>query len=592
MSNSARKKSTPETTSKITNQTEMPLLRDIKLLARAIHKVAKARGKNIGRAECQEAVAAALGFKTWFGARQASAAILGRSLIAHTESEAGLNAVVLETLQKAAGLSKEDRETIETYTAAGLYKGFIFQDGNCDDEEVFTKICKLAKRYDRGYDPVVVRYLKKGIAQPPEAFHLSVLADGYDPAVIKYLKGGVETIEGEPPYAFHLPVLAADVAEYIRLFRGQKANSGDASSCIQAWHRPLEMVWTLMGWIPKRERIRTQVLLEDKIISKHPPGGDGLFDVVVRRNEEALRVYLSAGVTSWIPTPEKPNGGSVVGMCASEKWLRGIAICQEFEIDPNRDAMLRDPLVWAFENGDVNIAEALLDMGMDPMGLMPDPRSEVGQCQDVLDITKFTTEKLISNGDIGACDVYVLKEWAKLCVTDDQKDFPKKLVPRIAAILANFLSPNSLEIHRVILSRFPQVRSHPVLRHFISISAGRLWNLLRNRKKQKILEDMRTLCEIYGHPDVLEIAMGDWRQWSGRPFTPPQHSMWLLAKDSGPHIGGRYWFSRLGWDNYNGNMISIEDALKKYIPLALGSDAEDISQAVEIAKKHGRVFNI
>lgn len=103
-----------------------------------------------------------------------------------------------------------------------------------------------------------------------------------------------------------------------------------------------------------------------------------LYRAVLKRNHKQLATLLrEAGLddVSFNPVedesfPER-DGGSLIGLCVSYRWHNGVRVCRDAGLNPDRNAMVRDPIMWAYHNDDVVSLELLLEMRTDPIRPLP-----------------------------------------------------------------------------------------------------------------------------------------------------------------------------------------------------------------------------
>lgn len=106
-----------------------------------------------------------------------------------------------------------------------------------------------------------------------------------------------------------------------------------------------------------------------------------IYQAFVKRDARALAEslrLLRGGDIYFDPldtdTPNPNEAGSIVGLCASVQWHDGLRVCRDAGVNPDRNSMVRDPLIWAFCNDDIDSLQLLIEMGLNPARLSPDDR--------------------------------------------------------------------------------------------------------------------------------------------------------------------------------------------------------------------------
>lgn len=203
-----------------------------------------------------------------------------------------------------------------------------------------------------------------------------------------------------------------------------------------------------------------------------PEAGHGscvpLVDALARQDATLFEAELKAGNTAVLPTEDAPVGGGAVGLCVSHRWIEGLRICRDMGIDPNKDTMLRDPLVWAYHFDDIAMAIELLDMGYDPLRPLPDTRLTWMPPENQLQrLAERHLQELSGSGVLGETDLYVLAGFLK-----NPHNQPV-LNTSIGSILLNDPRPRALDFHRLVLGRHPEIASDSRVVPFINSGAGR-----------------------------------------------------------------------------------------------------------------------
>lgn len=131
-------------------------------------------------------------------------------------------------------------------------------------------------------------------------------------------------------------------------------------------------------------------------------------------------------------------GGSIVGLCVSEQWHEGLQVCADLGINPNRNSLVRCPLLWAYSNDDLVALGILLRMRIDPMMIMIDTRTWGLPDFEEEMVNRDRIEELIAGSPYyGKLDEKVLRK--------SIKQHPSRLRPKLSALLLNDPRQHSVE---------------------------------------------------------------------------------------------------------------------------------------------------
>jgi hypothetical protein len=213
------------------------------------------------------------------------------------------------------------------------------------------------------------------------------------------------------------------------------------------------------------------------------------------------------------------DGGSLVGLCVSYQWHDGVRVCRDAGLNPDRNAMVRDPLMWAYHNDDVVSLALLLEMGTDPARLSPDTRFwGVSRPEDVLTADRLT-ELTPTLGDL---DVFYLQSHLA-------EKRPVELRPVFGRIALNDLRPNS----HVFFERLaPLVVTSQSCRWFAQFAYFRAWSIGHEDVALGLLDALSLQPELA----IVEDRMGlvDTKERFGVDMENPDRSApWVMSAIKG-----------------------------------------------------------
>lgn len=255
-----------------------------------------------------------------------------------------------------------------------------------------------------------------------------------------------------------------------------------------------------------------------------------LYEAFMNRDRHQLAELLrgaSLGDVSFNPLPLEGNafqareGGSLVGLCASIQWHDGLRVCRDAGLDPDRDAMVRDPIMWAYHNDDTVTLDLLLEMGTDPTRLSPDTRFwGLSRPEDAL-----TPERLVDlAAKLGNLDVFYLK-------THLAENRPVELRPVFGRLALNSLRPNS----HVFFERLaPLVRASDTCKWFAQFAYFEAWRAGHEQVAMMLFDTLGLSPDL----SIVEDRMGlaDWRVKHGVDMeNPDRDAPWVMVALKGGH---------------------------------------------------------
>lgn len=251
-----------------------------------------------------------------------------------------------------------------------------------------------------------------------------------------------------------------------------------------------------------------------------------LYRAMMERDQKQLATLLSEAARDdvWfnpleVESFQTRDGGSLIGLCVSYQWHDGVRVCRDAGLNPDRNAMVRDPLMWAYHNDDVVSLELLLEMGPDPARLSPDTRFwGVSRTEDELTADRLT-ELAPTLGDL---DVFYLKSLLA-------EERPVELRPVFGRMALNDLRPNS---HAFFERLAPLVVKSESCRWFAQFAYFRAWSLGHKDVALELLDALSLQPDL----SIVEDRMGlvdPMERFGVNMENPDRSAPWVMAAIKG-----------------------------------------------------------
>lgn len=189
--------------------------------------------------------------------------------------------------------------------------------------------------------------------------------------------------------------------------------------------------------------------------------------------------------------PDRARAGSVAGLIAFSRWHEGMEVLIEAKINLNINNLVRNPLLWAWNNDDPKMVSLLMQGGYDPLWYFIDTR--VGQPHRHWErFGPLWSSKMRASECYGKLDDVCVKSF----LTSTQQH-PVLIRPILATCLLSKSRPNSYLILQSLLN-IESLKKSDDVKYYARYLLGRL------RFKPDILLE-KVIREQLGVTDALDL---------------------------------------------------------------------------------------
>jgi hypothetical protein len=233
--------------------------------------------------------------------------------------------------------------------------------------------------------------------------------------------------------------------------------------------------------------------------------------------QRALKVLedKDPAVDPFMPALSNPEfSGSFVGLCASVQWHDGLRACRDAGLRADRNAIVREPMMWAMNQNDVVSAKIILDMHFEPMRPWFDHRL-AGIHRPWERLTRLTLLRFVKHASMGWLDRIALQRYVHQGVQGDMR-------PIIGSLLLQVPRAHCVPILESIVDCHPELITKVDVRFFAQFA---YFQLIENDQHQGRIppraQAMRELFAITPNEDMVKDRLAT----EGDPFW----SSWRLA---------------------------------------------------------------